>query len=107
MSRHHHKSTFDDNGKQTGSVEVPFTAEEETARDAEEAAEEAAKPARAMLALRTKRNTLLTESDWTQSPDSPLTDEVIDDWAIYREELRDLPDTTADPANPVWPEVPE
>ena len=38
MSRHHHKSTFDDNGKQTGSVEVPFTAEEETARDAEEQA---------------------------------------------------------------------
>jgi hypothetical protein len=38
MSRHHHKSTFDDNGKQTGSVEVPFTDEEETARDAEEQA---------------------------------------------------------------------
>ena len=55
--------------------------------------------------LRAKRNVLLASSDWTQSPDSPLTDEVIDDWAIYREELRDLPDTTDDPANPTWPEV--
>ena len=57
--------------------------------------------------LRAKRNVLLASSDWTQSPDSPLTDEVIDDWAIYREELRDLPDTTDDPADPTWPEVPE
>ena len=107
MSRHHHKSTFDDNGKQTGSVEVPFTAEEETARNAEEAAEEAAKPARAMLALRTKRNILLTESDWTQSPDSPLTDEVKATWATYRGELRDLPASTEDPADPTWPTPPE
>ena len=57
--------------------------------------------------LREERNVLLVSSDWTQSPDSPLTDEVIDDWAIYREELRDLPDTTDDPADPTWPEVPE
>ena len=85
---------------------IPFTSEEETARDAEEAAEEAAKPARAMVDLRTKRNTLLTESDWTQYNDSPLTDEVKAEWAVHREALRDLPANTDDPANPTWPTPP-
>ena len=57
--------------------------------------------------LRTKRNALLVSSDWTQFIDSPLTDEVKAEWAVYREELRDLPDTTDDPTDPTWPEVPE
>ena len=57
--------------------------------------------------LRTERDALLVSSDWTQGADSPLTDEVIDDWAIYRGELRDLPDTTGDPADPTWPDAPE
>ena len=57
--------------------------------------------------LRTKRNALLVSSDWTQFIDSPLTDEVKAEWAVYREELRDLPDTTDDPDNPTWPEMPE
>ena len=106
MSRHHHKSTFDDNGKQTGSVEVPFTPEEETARDVEEATWEEEGPARALVGLRAKRNTLLTESDWTQYTDSPLDDEVKAEWAVYRQLLRDLPENTDDPANPTWPTPP-
>ena len=87
---------------------IPFTSEEETARDTEEAAEEAAKPARAMVDLRTKRNTKLAESDWTQYTDSPLTDEVKAEWAVYRQSLRDLPETySSDPDAVVWPEAPE
>ena len=88
-------------------VQVPFTAAEEIARNAEEVAEEAAKPARAMASLRTERNTLLVSSDWTQGNDSPLDDGAKASWTTYRQELRDLPDTTDDPANPTWPEVPE
>jgi len=57
--------------------------------------------------LRTERNALLASSDWTQSPDSPLTDEVKVSWATYRGELRDLPASTEDPADPTWPEAPE
>ena len=57
--------------------------------------------------LRARRNSLLFKSDWTQSPDSPLTDEAKATWATYREELRDLPESVEDPANPTWPEVPE
>jgi len=87
-------------------VRVQFTAEEETARNAEEARREAAKPARAMAGLRVERNALLVSSDWTQSPDSPL-DEAKAEWATYRQELRDLPASTEDPANPTWPEAPE
>jgi hypothetical protein len=58
-----------------------------------------------LATLRRNRNTKLTESDWTQGADSPLSDEVKAEWAVYREELRDLPDTTDDPADPTWPEV--
>ena len=56
--------------------------------------------------FRTERNALLASSDWTQSPDSPLDDEAKAEWAVYREELRDLPES-ADPADPTWPEAPE
>jgi hypothetical protein len=88
-------------------VDIQLTPEEEAARDAEEAAEEAAKPARAMSQLRTERNTKLAETDWTQSPDSPLTNEAKSEWATYRQSLRDLPASTEDPANPSWPDEPQ
>jgi hypothetical protein len=55
--------------------------------------------------LRTERNALLVSSDWTQYNDSPLDDEAKADWAVYREELRDLPES-ADPADPTWPHDP-
>ena len=58
-----------------------------------------------LAALRVERNDLLYSSDWTQGNDSPLTDEGKASWATYRQELRDLPDTTDDPADPTWPEV--
>jgi hypothetical protein len=41
--------------------------------------------------LRLKRDALLTESDWTQVNDSPLSDVKKTEWATYRQELRDLP----------------
>ena len=56
--------------------------------------------------LRSERNELLKLSDWTQSTDSPLTDAKKTEWATYRQALRDLPSTTTDFANPVWPSQP-
>ena len=41
--------------------------------------------------VRGQRNTLLSESDWTQMPDSPLSDSKKAEWATYRQTLRDLP----------------
>jgi hypothetical protein len=64
------------------------------------------KPLWYMARLRTERNTKLTESDWTQYNDSPLTDEVKAEWAVHRETLRDLPANTDDPADPTWPTPP-
>ena len=57
--------------------------------------------------LRTKRNALLIDSDWTQIADSPLADEAKVSWATYRQKLRNLPASTEDVANPVWPGAPE
>jgi len=64
------------------------------------------KPMEDMARLRSERNALLASSDWTQGADSPLDDEAKTSWAEYRQELRDLPANTDDPANPTWPDAP-
>ena len=49
--------------------------------------------------LRGRRDMLLQESDWTQFNDSPLSESKIDEWKIYRQTLRDLPENNP---NPEW-----
>ena len=86
-------------------VSVQFTAEEETARDNEEAAVLAAAPARALADLRSKRNRLLAETDYLALSDATLTDNM----RTYRQQLRDLPagkDTVAKCENAVFPTKP-
>ena len=41
-------------------------------------------------AVREIRNKLLQNSDWTQVPDSPLSDSKKAEWATYRQQLRDM-----------------
>ena len=53
--------------------------------------------------VRSRRNHLLTASDWTQLPDVPLA--TKQSWAIYRQALRDIT-LQADPFNIVWPVAP-
>lgn len=55
--------------------------------------------------LRTTRNSLLTESDWTQVEDSPLSEEKKTEWKNYRQALRDLTDLD-DLTTIVWPSKP-
>ena len=57
---------------------------------------------------RDTRNQLLSDSDWTQMPDSPLTDEAKALWVTYRTALRDLPDHADWPnlADADWPTAP-
>ena len=43
------------------------------------------------------RISLLVQSDWTQLPDVPLSNEKKAEWATYRQELRDLPSVYPDP----------
>ena len=47
---------------------------------------------RARFMERTRLN-LLSQTDWTQTLDSPLSDDVRAEYAAYRQLLRDLPDT--------------
>jgi len=53
--------------------------------------------------VRTQRNGLLSDSDWTQLSDSPVDSSA---WAIYRQELRDIPQTFSTPESVVWPAKP-
>lgn len=56
-------------------------------------------------AVRAKRQSLLTASDWTQLPDVPLETKAL--WATYRQALRDITDQTGFPFDVVWPESPK
>jgi len=53
--------------------------------------------------LRSARNGELSTTDWIIMPDSPLSEEKKQEWITYRQALRDLPQTTTDPRNFVWP----
>ena len=53
--------------------------------------------------FRIERDRNLTASDWTQLPDAPVDQAA---WAVYRQELRDLPANTDDPLNVAWPNPP-
>jgi len=80
--------------KMVNGERVQLTAEEEAARDAEEAAWEAGAKDRAMASLRQKRDGLLKETDYYALSDVTMTDAMT----TYRQELRDLPGTVADDA---------
>ena len=76
MARHHNIN---------GNI-VPFTAEEEAAREQEESNWEAGAFNRAMADLRSKRNNKLAETDYFALSDNTLSS----DMATYRTELRDI-----------------
>jgi hypothetical protein len=88
-------------GEQT---RVPFTAEEETLREADAAAA----VEQAWAELRHERTLRLTATDWTQTvDDSPTLGEADREaWRAYRQQLRDLPAQTSDPLAPDWPTPP-
>ena len=91
--------------KNIDGIRVPFTAEEEAARDIEEAAWTNEAPARALTELRKERNKLLAETDFYGNSDVTMNDAMT----TYRQALRDLPsgkDTVAKCTNATWPTKP-
>ena len=82
-------------------VEVQFTSDEETARDAEEAAVAAAEPASKWASVRSKRDALLSSCDWMATSDVTMSDV----WKAYRQALRDVP-SQSDVDNITWPTEP-
>jgi len=84
---------------------VQFTAEEEVLRDAEEKTWSDGALDRALVDLRDKRNSLLTETDWWGASDNTMTDAQ----KKYRQDLRDITAglDTVDKVNAVvWPTKP-
>jgi hypothetical protein len=55
--------------------------------------------------IREQRNQLLSECDWTQFQDSPITGSKLTEWQTYRQELRNIT-TQENPYNIVWPTKP-
>ena len=57
--------------------------------------------------MRDQRDWALAKSDRKMLWHSGLTDEQRQQWANYRQALRDLPENTTDSERPVWPEPPQ
>lgn len=58
-----------------------------------------------IIEIQVKRNQLLKESDWTQLPDVPLS--TKEQWATYRQALRDITLQQGYPNDVEWPTSPE
>jgi len=81
---------------------VQFTAQEETARDAEETAWVAGANARQAAEVRKERDAKLAETDWRASSDVALSTA----WRTYRQALRNVP-AQADFPDVTWPTAPD
>jgi hypothetical protein len=55
--------------------------------------------------IREQRNQLLKDSDWTQISDYNLELENKEQWATYRQELRDLPEVQSNPFDILWSDL--
>lgn len=86
---------------------IDFNNELKRIEDEQKAREEAIEASRDYWEeLRSLRNRKLSQSDWTQVSDAPFAEEQKVSWQSYRQALRDLPENTEDPKNPVWPVAP-
>ena len=56
--------------------------------------------------VRAERNSKLRDTDWTQIADATLGAHTAEEWAAYRQELRDLPSKHSKVSEVVWPDDP-
>lgn len=75
--------------------------------EAQQAAAQAQHREHEIARVRSERNELLAQSDWTQLPDSPLTSTKKQEWAQYRQQLRDFMETVTDPYTVQFPQKPQ
>lgn len=86
-------------------VRVPYTTEEETARDVEEKAWSDGTASRRMTELRKQRDVLLAKTDFYALGDVTMSDEM----KTYRQALRDITKdltTSTQIKNVTWPTEP-
>jgi len=55
--------------------------------------------------VRSNRDSLLSECDWTQFNDSPISGSTLTDWQTYRQSLRDITNQST-PYDITWPSKP-
>jgi len=60
-----------------------------------------------ILEARNKRDRALIESDWTQLPNSKLSDAKKAEWEVYRQALRDYPANLENNLDLALPEKPQ
>jgi hypothetical protein len=94
-------------------TERPLTPEEQATLDAIQAANDAVLIDEAWVDLYVERGLRLSACDWVINSPTDLPSNVQDDcntyeddWLIYRQSLRDMPEATVDPTDPVWPTPP-
>ena len=85
---------------------VAYTAEQEAARDAEEAAWAAGQADRDLEELREERNLKLSETDWEIVKHKELGTNIPTALKTYRQALRDITNTYSSLDDVVWPEKP-
>ena len=91
--------------KMVDGVSIQLTADEETARDNEEAAWAAGENGRSLAGMREQRDRLLAETDFYALSDVTMSS----DMTTYRQALRDLPSgktTKAHVDGATWPTKP-
>ena len=87
--------------KVVNGVYYDLTPEEEAELDAQAEAADLD-----MNMVRGRRDSLLRASDWTQIGDAALGDHTAEEWATYRQALRDVPQTYDRVSEVVWPNDP-
>ena len=80
---------------------IELTAEEIKVLDARAAAQDLD-----FSHIRAQRNGMLAGCDWTQIADAALGSHTAEEWATYRQELRDLPGGFTKVSEVVWPDDP-
>ena len=77
-----------------------------TAEELQEIADRAAAADLDFTMVRAERDGMLRNTDWTQIADASLGAHTAEEWATYRQELRDLPSKHSKVSEVVWPTPP-
>ncbi len=77
-----------------------------TTEELQEIADRAAEADLDFTFVRADRDGLLRNTDWTQIADATLGSHTAEEWAAYRQELRDLPTGFTKVSEVVWPDDP-
>lgn len=57
--------------------------------------------------VRAERDRLLASTDYTDLPNTPISNECRTNFIAYRQSLRNITETHTDPYNIIWPTMPE